>query len=398
VEKHVGKIGNLKLNSTFSSLPSHLSIGHTRWATHGGVTAANAHPHLDCTEQIAIVHNGIVENFNELKTDLLKKGHTFKSETDTEVIAHLIEEELKKKGFATAVRDAFNQLNGMNAIVVAYAPSKEIITAKTGSPLAIGIGNGEYFVASDASGIVEHTKNVVFLADHQMAILGDNFKLLRLPDGREIKPEITKLTWKFENEVKGKYPHFLLKEINEEPQVIQHIALHYDEPTKKLAEMIDKAFGTFILGCGTASYAALAGTYLFSSVAKKHVNFSIGSEFKYLEDYVTPKTLIIPISQSGETIDVVDPIEKVKTKGAKVAAIVNVLGSTLYRQADFSVLLEAGQEKAVVGTKSMFAMLSVLILTAFTLAKRQSEAKKLLLAAAKNVQDILKETKTKPIK
>lgn len=391
LEKHVGKIGNKNLSNEISNLKSQISIGHTRWATHGGVTETNAHPHVDCTKQLTVVHNGIIENFQELKKDLVTKGHTFISETDSEVVVHLIEEHLKTKGLASATRDTFNSLQGMNAIVVAYAPSKEIIAAKNGSPLVIGLGEDEYVVASDASGIAPHTKKVVFLADHQMAILGASFKLLTLPDGKEIEPEINELTWNFENEQLGEYPHFFLKEMHEQPRVVDLIAKTYKEPTRQLADLIKNAYGTFMVGCGTASYAALAGTYLFSSIAKKHVNFSIGSEFEYLEDYLTNKTLLIPISQSGETVDVIEPVTKAKAKGVKIAALVNVVGSTLYRQADHKVVLGAGQEKAVVATKSFMAMVSVLLMTAYTMVGKQSEAASLLEKAAENIQELLRE-------
>ncbi len=390
-EKHVGKIGDLKLNSAFAKFETQLAIGHTRWATHGGVTVTNAHPHVDCNKTIAVVHNGIIENFSELKKSLIKKGHTFVSETDTEVVAHLIEENLKTKGFATATRDTFNALQGMNAIVVAYAPSKEIIAAKSGSPLIVGIDGEDFYIASDAAGIAPHTKKVVFLADHQMVILGKTMKLIQLPDGKEIQPEINELTWDFENATKGDFPHFLLKEIHEQPKVIENIARNYQEQTQQLADRIHKAYGTFMVGCGTASYAALAGVYLFSSIAKKHVNFSIGSEFEYLEDYLTDRTLLIPISQSGETVDVIEPVGKAKAKGVTIAALVNVIGSTLYRQADFNVVLGAGQEKAVVATKSFMAMVSTLLLTAYTLAGKQKEASSLLIHAAKNVHELLQD-------
>jgi len=386
-EKHVGKIGDAKINLPQSAL----GIGHTRWATHGGVTEKNAHPHMDCTKTIAVVHNGIVENFQELKEELIEKGHKFISETDTEVIPHLVEENLKHEGFSSSVRDAFNLLKGLNAVVIANAVSKEIVAAKTGSPLICGIGDEELLVASDASAIVKHTKKVIFLEDNQMVILGEKLKLISLPDGKEIKSNIHTLDWEFEDAKKGKFKHFLLKEISEQPRVIENIVLNYAEEINHLAKLIKEAFGTFMLGCGTASYSALAGTYLFSRVAKKHVNFSIGSEFNYLEDYLTNKSLVIPISQSGETIDVVDPVAKAKKKGSKIAAIVNVLGSTLYRQADFKILLGAGQEKAVIGTKSFIAMIAVLILAAYSLAEKQTQGKALLKKAAENVREILSE-------
>jgi glutamine---fructose-6-phosphate transaminase (isomerizing) len=386
VEKNVGKIGNAKLKLR----KSNIGIGHTRWATHGGVTVENAHPHLDCQQNIAVVHNGIIENYQELKQSLIKKGHKFISETDTEVFAHLVEEFLKKDGFATAVRKAFNSIHGLNAVVVMNSLSSEIVAAKTGSPLVIGIGNNGFFISSDAIGIVKHTRKAIFLEDNQMIILGRKLQLIHLPDGKEIKPKIQTLTWQFEEVQKGKFKHFLLKEIYEQPHVLENIAINYDDITKKLANLISKAFGTFMLGCGTASYAALFGTYLFSKVAKKHVNFNIGSEFNYLEDYIVPKSLVIPISQSGETIDVVEPISKAKKKGATIVAITNVLGSTIYRQSDYKILLNAGPEKAVVGTKSFTAMVAVLLLTAYTLAGKQDKGKKLLLEAANNVSEILK--------
>lgn len=394
VDKRVGKIGQAQVKLPKSTI----GVGHTRWATHGGVTVANAHPHLDCKHELAVVHNGIVENFSEIKKELVKKGHIFISETDTEVIPHLIEENLKKEGFASSVRDAFNRLKGLNAIVVVYSPSKEIVVAKTGSPLVIGQNNDGFFVASDASGILKHTKKAIFLEDNQMAILGDKLKLIRLPKGEEMKPFFHTLTWKFEEVNKGKFKHFLLKEITEQPRVIENIALNQTEETNKLASLIKKAYGTFMLGCGSASYAALSGTYLFSRIAKKHVNFSIGSEFKYIEDYLTKESLVIPISQSGETIDVVEPVENAKKKGAKIAAVVNVLGSTLYRLADYRVMLSAGPEKAVVGTKSFTAMVAVLLLTAYALTEKQEIGKKILMEAAENIRSILHNSYTKKIK
>jgi glucosamine--fructose-6-phosphate aminotransferase (isomerizing) len=387
VDKNIGKIGNAKLKPR----QSNLGIGHTRWATHGGVTIENAHPHLDCKQNVAVVHNGIIENYQELKQSLIKKGHKFISETDTEVFAHLVEEFLKTDGFATAVRKAFNLIHGLNAVVVMNSLSSEIVAAKTGSPLIVGIGNKEFFISSDVAGIIKYTRKVIFIEDNQMVILGKKLQLIQLPEGKEIKPNTQTLTWKFEGTQKGRFKHFLLKEIYDQPHVLENVAINYDDTTQKLADLISKAFGTFMLGCGTASYAALFGTYVFSKVAKRHVNFIVGSEFNYLEDYITPKSLVIPISQSGETIDVVEPVNTAKQKGATIAAITNVLGSTIYRQSDYKILLNAGVEKAVVGTKSFTAMVAVLLLTAYTNAKKQDKGKELLLEAANNVSEILKD-------
>ena len=395
VDKHIGKIGNAVVELPASSF----GIGHTRWATHGGVTDINAHPHTDCSKQIAVVHNGIIENFEEIKLELLEKGHTFVSETDSEILPHLIEEYLKANDFKSSVHEAFNRLSGMNAIVVAYAPESEIIACKTGSPLVVGIGEDELLIASDASAIVPHTRRVIFLLDGQMAVLKDGAKIFQLSTGEEIEAKVEELTWTFENSQKGSYDHFLIKEIHEEPLVIENIALTKGETTKEFADLIESAFGTFMLACGSASYAGIAATYMFSKISKKHINFAIGSEFKYFEDFVTSKTLLIPISQSGESIDVIEPITRMKKdKGVTVAAVVNTVGSTLYRTADFKAMLECGQEKSVAATKSFIAMLSILLLTAYTVSKQQGKGQELLKKAAENIRTILVDDSIEKIK
>lgn len=391
VEKHIGKIGSSHLGSQLSAFSSQLSIGHTRWATHGGVTAANAHPHMDCAKSIAVVHNGIVENFQELKADLIKKGHKFISETDTEVIPHLIEQNLKVKGFATSVRDAFNCLSGMNAIVVANAVSSEIIAAKNGSPLIIGIGKNEYFISSDITGIVKHTDKVIFLKDNEMVILGKSLQLLSLPAGKRIHEDTQVINWKFVKAEIGKFKHFMIKEIYDQPQVVKNIAENYARKVDELARKIEKAKGTFFIGAGTAHNASLAGVYLFSKIAEKHVNTALASEFNYLEDFLTRESLVIAFSQSGETIDVVEPLNRAKEKGARIIAITNSLGSTIYRMADWNVLLNAGSEKAVASTKAYAAKLAILIFLVYALKKEPGKAKKILLQTADEIDRILKE-------
>lgn len=394
IEKHVGKIGDAKVNLPKSSL----GIGHTRWATHGGVTIANCHPHMDCKNQIAVVHNGIVENFLELKAELIKKGHKFTSETDTEVIPHLIEEFLKKEGFASAVRDTFNLLKGLNGIVVVNAMSSEIVVAKNGSPLIVGIGESEFFVSSDVIGIVEHTKKIIFLKDNEMVLLGKNIQLLSLPKGtkQEVKPE--EIAWSFEKSTKGKFDHFMIKEIYEQPTVIRNIAKNYSDQIRKLSQIIKNAKGTFFIGAGTAFHAGLAGTYLFSKIAKKHVNTSVASEFNYLEDFLHEDSLVIALSQSGETIDVVEPLTRAREKKSKIAAITNTLGSTIYRMADFNMLLNAGPEKAVASTKAYTAKLSVLIFLAYALIRKDSIAKSILIKSADEINRILDDKSLSSIK
>jgi glucosamine--fructose-6-phosphate aminotransferase (isomerizing) len=248
VDKHVGKIGNAAVNLPESSL----GIGHTRWATHGGVTDTNAHPHLDCKQEIAVVHNGIIENYLEIKKELFKKGHTFTSETDTEVVHHLIEENLKQMGFARSVREAFNRLTGMNAVVAAYTPSSEIIAAKTGSPLIVGIGDHGFYISSDVAGIVKHTKKVFFMKDKEMVILGKAAQLISLEDGHKKIPEIETIDWKIEDADMGTFQHFMLKEIHDQPNIIRNIAKNYDEQVNMLAAIIKEAYGTFFIAAGTA--------------------------------------------------------------------------------------------------------------------------------------------------
>ncbi|MBI2022588.1 glutamine--fructose-6-phosphate transaminase (isomerizing) [Candidatus Daviesbacteria bacterium] len=385
IDKHAGKIGNATVNLPDSSF----AFGHTRWATHGGVTDKNAHPHLDCTKTIAVVHNGIIENYQEIRKKLSDK-HKIISETDTEIMAHLIEEYREKYDTIEATRLAFLECKGLSAFLIADAKSEMLIAVKTGSPLVVGVGQSENIVGSDANCLLSITRDVVFLENNQLAILTkDKVNFLDVKSGKEITPQVQRISWKEVKAEKGNFPHFLLKEIYEQPQVIENIALNFDYQARDFALLIKNAVGTFMLGCGSASYAALAGTYLFSRIASRHVNFTVGSEFLYLEDYLTPKSLLIPISQSGETIDIVEPVEKARKKGTRIASITNVLGSTLYRKSDFKILMGAGVEKAVIGTKSFTAMVSILLLIAYALVGKQQDGKKLLLKAAKSIKNLL---------
>lgn len=387
LEKHVGKIGQA---STVLP-PSTLGIGHTRWATHGGVVVKNAHPHSDCTKELAVVHNGIVENYQEIKANLLKKGHIFHSDTDTEVIPHLIEENLKTKGFASSVREAFNTLTGLNALVVAYAPSKEIIAAKTGSPLVVGKTQDGIFIASDASGITKYTQDVLFLKDGEMVILGETVQLVSLSNGKKITPIFEHVSWKIEEATQGTFAHYMLKEMYDQPTVIRNIAENYISEIKELADVVNHAKGTFFIAAGTAYHACLVGVYLFSKVAKKHVNTAMASEFNYLEDFLTNKSLVIALSQSGETIDVIEPLNTAKKKKSKVASITNALGSTIYRMSDYKLLLGAGPEKAVASTKAYIAKLSILLFLSYALENKLRDCKELLLSAADEVERLMKD-------
>lgn len=369
VEKKVGSIGKIREIGEIGG--AEIALGHTRWATHGGVTEKNSHPHLDCTGKIAVVHNGIIENYEELKKELIKKGHKFVSQTDSEVASHLAEE-------LGDVKKAFNKLEGLNALVVMMGD--KLYAIKKGSPLVVGLGKDENFVASDASALAAHTRNVVFLDDNTLAeitVKGVKFY------GEH---KVTKIDYKTENEGKGKYPHFMIKEIFEQPNIIANIS---ETDVTAVANLIKSAFGTYMVGCGTAYHAALFGQYLFSKVAKRHVNCVAGSEFGYLEDFLTKRSLVLALSQSGETIDIVESVQKAKLRGAKIAALVNNLGSTLYRMAHYKILLGAGPEKAVASTKAFTAKMSVLIMLAFTIINKALDGKKILEKASKETQRIL---------
>ncbi|HLA04232.1 MAG TPA: glutamine--fructose-6-phosphate transaminase (isomerizing), partial [Patescibacteria group bacterium] len=386
VKKKTGKIGGANIDD----LPQgKLAIGHTRWATHGGVTDINAHPHLDCSGNRAVIHNGIFENYEAFKKKLANAGHKFISETDTETVAHMLE--------TSSFRSVFNRMDGLNAVIAIDTQVGQILAARNGSPLVIGFGKGENFLASDASALLPHTREVYFLEDNEMAILKkDNVTVLNIKTGKEIKPKIQKLNWTVLSGEKGKYPNFMLKEIYEQPKIISEIAQNYSLAVKTARE-VKKARGTYFVGCGTAAYACLAGTYLFSKIAKRHINCAIGSEFGYHLDFLNKDSLVIPISQSGETMDILESVKKAKDRGAKIASIVNVLGSSLYRMSDRKILIGAGPEKAVASTKALTGMLSHLILLACALNGGGKEGQKLLTLAAKSTKKILNRSSIKTI-
>lgn len=386
VKKRVGKIGDASVNELPSST---LAFGHTRWATHGGVTEKNAHPHLDCTGKLALIHNGIIENYAEIKKKLLKKGHRFISETDTEVAIHLIEEFYKAEPLPLAVRKAFSQLEGLNAIIVLPANTRQLIAVRNGSPLIVGFGDGENYLASDAAALLPHTKLVHFLEDDEMAILTDKKIIVsNVKTGKPIQQKRVRLTWTVSQSALGRFPHFMLKEIHEQPQIVADITMRLNE-VQKLASLIQKAHGAYLVGCGTAYYAALAGTYLFSKIARRHINAAVGSEFGYHLDFLNEKSLVIALSQSGETMDILESVKKAKDKGARIAALVNVLGSTLYREAHTKFLLGAGPEKSVASTKAFTAKLALLTLTAYVLAGKEKAGVNVINMAVTSSKHIL---------
>lgn len=387
VKKKAGKIGA----GTVSELPpSSFAFGHTRWATHGGVSELNAHPHLDCNGTIAIIHNGILENYQELKAGLVKKGHRFISQTDTEVAVHLIEEYAKTMLFSKAVQKAFNQMEGLNAFIAMNTKSNQFIAVRNGSPLVIGFSDKANYLASDAAALLPYTRQVHFLEDDEMAIVSQRgVMIFNARTGVHIRPKKQLLTWSLAQVEKGKFPYFMLKEIYEQPGIIADIAADGDDRAEELAQMIKKSQGTYMVGCGTAGHACLAGSVLFSKIAKRHVDWEIASEFEYELDFLTPKSLILALSQSGETMDTLEAVREAKKKGATVLSVVNVLGSTLYRESDDQLIIGAGPEKGVASTKAFTGKIAHLVLLAHAVNGNVKNGQKMLTRAAQVAKEVL---------
>ena len=388
-ELHIFKnTGKISESNMLEGLPGNTGIAHTRWATHGNVNKTNAHPHIDCEKRIAVVHNGIIENYQELKNKLLKKGHVFNSETDTEIIPHLIEENIKY-GFEEAVKKTVSQLKGRYAIVALERDTGKMVAVRRGSPLIVGVKDKEVFVASDIPAFLNYTNKVMYLDDNEMIVLDGENKFYSLLTGEEVKKRLITIDWDAEQAEKGKYPHFMIKEIMEQKETIMRAINQDDKEIEKIANKINNAFGTFFTGCGTAGKVCFAGEYIFSRIANKHINYVVASEFPNYKHFLTDKTLLIAISQSGETADVLEAIETAKKRGVKVVSLVNVAGSTIDRYSDHSFNTKAGPEKAVASTKATTAQLALVILLAHAVAGKLQKGKMLLMETASKVNDML---------
>lgn len=391
IDKHVGKIGSAKLKLNSSSN----AIGHTRWATHGGVTKLNSHPHLDCSGRVVIIHNGIIENFEPLKKSLLKKGHKFVSGTDTEVFAHLVEENLDKYDFETAVRKSFNKLKGSNTLVAGDTQSGLIVGYRNGSPLIAGIDDdGGLYLSSDIPALLSHTKNMLILNEGEGVIMDgkDLYHTLAI-DGKRKLAKTEEIQMDEEVVEKGKYKHFLIKEINDQVEVVKRIAQSDQDQIERVASMIRRAGNTFYIACGTAAFAGAVGSYLLSDIAGVGMSCTIASEFPHFEQLLDGESLVIAGSQSGETMDTLEAVKSAKSKGANVIAMVNVPGSSLTRIADETILLKAGPERSVLSTKAYIAKESVFLLLAHTIAGNSQEGKKILEHASSAISKVLKRKK-----
>jgi glucosamine--fructose-6-phosphate aminotransferase (isomerizing) len=380
IEKSVGKIAQLEDHIATRQLDGTIGIAHTRWATHGEPNTVNAHPHTDCTGKVAIIHNGIIENYATLKKNLEGRGHKFTTETDTEVLAHLIEE-FHTGDLEAALRAALKMVEGTYGIAVVHADHpRTIVGARNGSPLIIGVGNGEYFVASDVSAILRHTRRVFYLDDHEMVTLTDDGPNIRTVDNgdAQVAKQLTHVEWDLEMIEKGGFDHFMLKEIFEQPQTIRNAfrgRLVWDEGDAHLGGLnltndeLRRTKRLMFIGCGTSWHAALLGEYMIEEVARIPVEVEYASEFRYRNPIVEEGTITFVISQSGETIDTLAAMREAKRKGATTLGIVNVVGSTIAREADGGVYLHAGPEIGVASTKAFTSQATVVAILTLLLGR-----------------------------
>ncbi|MFH1313171.1 MAG: glutamine--fructose-6-phosphate transaminase (isomerizing) [Candidatus Eisenbacteria bacterium] len=380
VEKVAGKISALEERLATVDLKGSSGIGHTRWATHGVPSQTNAHPHVDCASRVALVHNGIIENCNVLRSMLTKEGHSFRTDTDTEVLAHLIERFCERgKPLEESVRGALRMVKGTYglAVISADEPGK-IVAARHGSPLVIGVGDNENFVASDVPAILSHTRDVVYLDDGEVAVLTkDGFSTVT-SDDQEVIKEVERITWDLEMAEKGGFPHFMLKEIFEQPQSIMNAMAGRTVPETGQAHLggvtltddeIRNISRIVITACGTSWHAGLIGEYMLEEYTRIPVEVEYASEFRYRDPLVDPSSVVVVISQSGETADTLAAMREAQQKGSKAVGICNVVGSTIARESDCGTYVHAGPEIGVASTKAFTSQVIVEMLLTLHLAE-----------------------------
>ena len=380
IRRAPGKLRNLEAVLKADPVDGTYGIGHTRWATHGRPSEENAHPHRDCTGDCVVVHNGIVENFLPLKAQLEAEGHVFKTQTDTEIIAHLIEKYFHGN-LEEAMREAVKEIRGVFALVAIHRKDPDkIVAAREGPPVVIGLGEGEFFVASDVPAILSHTRDMYFLADGDMAILTANGVTLTDFSGRPVTRQATRVLWDPIMAEKGGYKHFMLKEIFEQPRAVKDTTLgRVSQETGQIylgeMDISPEEFRGFtqvkIIACGTSWHAALAGKFMIEKLARLPAEVDYGSEFRYRDPILPPKTLTVVISQSGETADTLAAQRESKSKGSKTLAICNVVGSMITREANGSIYTHAGPEIGVASTKAFTCQLTALFLLALYLGQER---------------------------
>jgi len=367
IKKEKGKVNKFEKRVNLLDIPGNIGIAHTRWSTHGIPSDINAHPHTDCKDNITIVHNGIIENFSSLKKWLIEKGHNFKSETDTEVLAHLIEE-FYTGNLKEAVINALLEVDGTYGIIVLNKNKDELIGARNGSPLVLGIGKNEFFISSDTSAIVEHTKNVIYLDDKEIVDIKDGKYEISNLQKDVLNKKVNKITWDIKEIEKKGFKHFMLKEIFEQPESLRDtLRGRIKNNDIKITINIDDNFfknlkRIIITACGTSWHASLIGKYFIEKYLKIPVEADYASEFRYRDPIINKEDLLIVLSQSGETADTLAALREAKTKGAKVLGIVNVVGSTIAREVDGGIYMHAGPEVGVASTKAFTGQIICLIL------------------------------------
>jgi glucosamine--fructose-6-phosphate aminotransferase (isomerizing) len=379
LRRSAGKLVNLENAIRTQPVNGLYGVGHTRWATHGRPTEENAHPHRDCTGRIVVVHNGIIENYLELKEELQAQGHEFTTETDTEIVAHLVEREMQSDGLENAVRRALTMMRGMFAIVlVSLEDPEKIVAVRNGPPIVVGLGDDEFFVASDIPAILAHTRDVVFLGDEEMAVITRSGVQFTDFTGRAVSKTTQKVLWDPIAAEKGGHKHFMLKEIYEQPTAARDTILgrvSLDSGKIFLTDLniadedIQAAEKVTIVACGTSWHAGLVGKYLIEALAQVPVEVDYGSEYRYRNPIVAGRELAIVITQSGETADTLAALREARRKGAKAIAICNVVGSMATREADGTVYTHAGPEIGVASTKAFTSQLVALQLLALYLAQ-----------------------------
>jgi len=400
IRKDVGKIDEVIQKQNLAGLPGIIAIGHTRWATHGGVTQFNAHPHSDCGGRVAVVHNGIVENNQQLRQELTKIGHKFTSETDTEIIPHLLEDELKNGcSLEQAVLNIASRLEGSYAfLVISLDDPGKIIGTRKNIPLIVGIDAPDYYVSSDALAFSQYTTQVMSLEDNEVVMLTQEGIEFFDAQGNKLVKQARKLDHSWAESNKGSYQHFMLKEIMEQAQVLSQI-VHQDEKRfTKIALDILRARQVIITACGTSRYAALVGRYLFSKVGKKFCDVVMASEFGYFADSVDKSTVVIAVSQSGETADVVEGVKAARDAGAQVISIVNRPNSILADMSHQVIYLNCGSEIAVAATKSFLSQLAIFYLLSFSMVNSFDEAAAKLTNLSSEITRVLDWNKDELIK
>jgi glutamine---fructose-6-phosphate transaminase (isomerizing) len=379
LRRSAGKLSNLEDVIELNPILGDYGLGHTRWATHGRPTEENAHPHRDCTGKIVVVHNGIIENYLDLKQELQRQGHVFTTETDTEIVAHLVERETKDDGLENAVRRALMFTRGLFALVLISADDPEkIVAVRNGPPIVVGLGDGEFFVASDIPAILSHTRDVVFLGDEEMAVITRTGVAFTDFFGRPVSKATQRVLWDPIMAEKAGYKHFMLKEIFEQPtaaretilgRVSQDSGKVFLEEMKLSDETLRAVDRITILACGTSWHSGLVGKFMIEQLARVHVEVDYGSEYRYRSPIVTPNTLAVVITQSGETADTLAALREAKHAGASSVAICNVVGSMATRETDGTIYTHAGPEIGVASTKAFTSQLVALYLLALRLGQ-----------------------------